>query len=82
MIVRFLKNIEHGTLEAHFVNNNNIVESKVLTQVEEDGLSEIIDYSQLPKDYPLAYIAQELPELYFDNDGQETNFELIVHSFA
>lgn len=82
MIVRFVKNIEQGILEAHFLKDDIVLEVKVLTQVEADALSEIIDFSKLPQNYSLQYIVKELGDLYFDNEGQETNFEIIVRSFA
>lgn len=82
MVIEFVKNLEQGSIEAHFIENSNIIETKVLTQIEEDGLSEIVDYSKLPQHFSIDYIMQELDSLYFDNEGQETNFELIVKSFS
>lgn len=70
---------EPGTARyrADFLHAQTIVSSKALTPVEIEGLLDVIEF-----DDDLTLDAIELNELlagaYFDNDGQETNFELML----
>lgn len=63
---------------ADFYNDDAIFEHKTLTQVEVDGLLEVINFNRLPSTYKLEQIIEEVETAYFDNQGQVTNFELIL----
>lgn len=57
-------------------------DQKVLTNVEVDGLSSIIDFENLPAVLTSDELAEGLENVYFDNDGQETNFEIFFNEHS
>ena len=62
---------------ATFFKGEQILERKTLTNIEVDGLEEIVDFSAVPITMSGAELAEELDTLYFDNHGEETNFEAL-----
>lgn len=63
---------------ADFYNDEQIFEHKTLTQVEVDGLLDVVNFNRLPFTFQLEQIIEEVETAYFDNNGQVTNFELIL----
>lgn len=58
------------------------VDSKTITVVEYDGLLDIIDFNSLPVTIDAEKLYDEWDSLLFDNDGDATNFELMLYNLV
>ena len=78
--VTFSKNVFTNEHIASFYIDDRMTESKTLTNVELEGLSEIIDFATLPITLNAEDLEKETDNLYFDteDEGQQTNFEIIL----
>lgn len=65
---------------ADFLNGDQLLESKVLTVAEYEGLAEIYDFSTLPFTVSVDDLINSLDDIFFDveDEGHETNFEIIL----
>lgn len=78
--IEFSYNNLKSCYTAKFLNNHRVFETKNLTDVEHDGLSAIIDFACIPLVVDAERIYNDIDSLFFDteNEGQETNFEIIL----
>jgi hypothetical protein len=58
------------------------VDSKTITVVEYDGLLDMIDFNSLPVTIDAEKMYDEWDNLCFDNDGDATNFELMLYNLV
>jgi len=58
------------------------VDSKTITVVEYDGLLDMIDFNNLPVTIDAEKMYDEWDNLWFDNDGDATNFELMLYNLV
>jgi hypothetical protein len=64
--------------EAEFLSNGEVVEKKRITVDEYDGLLAVIDFEKLPVTLEAQELYDEWDNLWFDTDGEPTNFENIL----
>jgi hypothetical protein len=58
------------------------VDSKTITVVEYEGLLEVIDFNSLPVTIDAVKLYDQWDDLCFDNDGDATNFELMLYDLV
>lgn len=65
---------------AVFYDDHRVFDSKHLTHVEVEGLSEIIDFAHVPMTLDADQLNNHIHDLFFDteDEGQETNFEIML----
>ena len=67
---------------ASFVNDGQLFESKALTVAEYEGLSEAYDFQRTPFSVTASHLSSDIESIYFDTEnGEETNFEIILQEF-
>lgn len=64
--------------EADFLVNGEIVEKKRITVDEYDGLLAVVDFDNLPVTLDAKELYDQWDDLWFDTDGEPTNFEAIL----
>lgn len=64
--------------EAQFLLNGEVVEQKRITVDEYDGLLAVVDFDNLPVTLEAQALYDQWDDLWFDTDGEPTNFEEIL----
>jgi len=64
--------------EADFLVNGEVLEKKRITVDEYDGLLAVVDFDNLPVTLDAKELYDKWDTLWFDTDGEPTNFEEIL----
>ena len=67
-------------ISAEFWDNKSMKNRKYLTRVEEEALEPI--FEEFPCDVDAKWMLRAMEGLFFDNDGEPTNFEEMVYELV
>lgn len=67
---------------AEFLKDGEVVDRKVIPVVEYDGLLEVVDFENLPVMLDAQELYDDWGNLWFDTDGEPTNFEEMLEELV
>lgn len=67
---------------AVFSKDGVAVDSKTITVIEYDGLLDVVDFNSLPMTIDAVKLWDEWHNLWFDTDGDTTNFEEMLDNLV
>lgn len=67
---------------AEFLEDNKVVDYKSIPVVEYDGLLEVVDFENLPVVLDAQELYDNWDNLWFDTDGEPTNFEEMLYGLV